>query len=77
MCNDRAWSLTADWRTLKEDRRAITFNLKDGGAEVIELGLCPEEAYQVMIKDAIDNLENNLFWNNQLLQDYWIHSKIE
>lgn len=77
MCNDRAWSLTADWRTLKEDRRAITFNLKDGGTEVIELGLCPEEAYQVMIKDAIDNLENNLFWNNQLLQDYWIHSKIE
>jgi predicted dehydrogenase len=77
MCNDRAWGLTANWRTLEEDLRAIKFNLKNGGTEIIELGLCPEEAYQAMIKDAVNSLDDSLFWNNQLLQDCWIHSKVK
>lgn len=72
-CN---WHLTANWRSMDEDQRQIEFHLLDGTVEIIELGLCPEEAYQAMIKEAVENVDNHAFWLNQFLQDIWIHNKI-
>lgn len=72
-CN---WQLTANWRSMDEDQRQIEFHLLDGTVEIIELGLCPEEAYQAMIKEAVENVDNHAFWLNQFLEDIWIHNKI-
>ena len=77
MCNNRTWILDANWRTLKEDDRAIIFTLQDDSQVKIELGLCPEEAYQTMINDAILGHHEAIFWNKQLTQDLWIHQQIE
>lgn len=71
------WHCRADWRTLKEDRSAITVIHQDNTKEIFELGWCPEQAYLNMIKDAVDNVNNSNFWKQQLEQDLWIHSKIE
>jgi len=30
-----------------------------------------------MIKKAVDNLNNNDFWQEQLAHDLWIHKQIE
>ena len=30
-----------------------------------------------MIKDAIDNVDNDYFWQQQVRQDIWIHKQIE
>jgi predicted dehydrogenase len=71
------FDLLTNWRSMEHDQRQITFNLKNGKKKVIELGLCPEEAYQAMIKDAVKNKDNDEFWKQQMLQDYWIHKRIE
>lgn len=71
------WTLTADWRSLDGDRRNIEFFMHDGSVEVFELGLCPEEAYLNMIKDAVSNLNNEEYWKIQYEIDYWIHEKVE
>ena len=73
----RRWNLVADWRSTTIDFRAINFQLTDGSEETFELGLCPEEAYQNMIADAIANLNNQKFWDDQLSKDLWIHRKID
>jgi len=70
------WILTANWRTnLDHDDSSIAFC----GQEPIRyvLGLCPKEAYQKMIETATVNLNNELFWQEQLEQDTWIHKQIE
>ena len=67
----------SNWRSMSNDQRQITFNLKNGKKKIIELGLCPEDAYQRMIKDAVTNLNNDEFWKQQMLQDFWIHKRIE
>jgi predicted dehydrogenase len=77
VCNNRIWILDANWRTLGEDDRAIIFTMPDGSQVRIELGLCPEEAYQTMITDAILSYHESAFWNKQLTQDLWIHEQIE
>jgi hypothetical protein len=41
------------------------------------LGLCPEEAYERMIKTAHSNLTNDNFWNEQKEMDLWIHKQLE
>jgi predicted dehydrogenase len=71
------WQLLADWRTMKEDDSSIKFIMEDNSEERFELGWCPEDAYQNMITDAISNVANDEFWNTQLLQDFWIHERIE
>ena len=71
------WNLSANWRSMSVDHSDITFIDHDGNKEVFDLGWCPEEAYLNMISDAIENLNNNEFWINQLEQDEWIHKKIE
>jgi len=77
VCNNRTWTLDANWRTLNEDDRAIIFTMPDDSQVRIELGLCPEEAYQTMINDAILGHHEAIFWNKQLTQDLWIHQQIE
>jgi hypothetical protein len=76
-CSGRVWTLNANWRTLKEDDRAIIFTMPDNSEVRVELGLCPEEAYQTMITDAVLSYHESVFWNKQLAQDLWIHEQIE
>jgi predicted dehydrogenase len=71
------WRLSANWRTNGIDCRQIIFNFPDGSIENFQLGLCPEYAYQAMIKDAVDHIADPDFWKDQLCKDLWIHEKIE
>lgn len=71
------WNLISRWRSMTKDRRNITFIMPDRREIVYELGLCPEDAYQNMIKDALDHLHDLDFWDKQYSYDSWIHQKIE
>ena len=71
------WYLRANWRSIDIERSAITFINQDNTRDMFELGWCPEDAYENMIKDAVANLNNSEFWNNQYEQDCWIHRIIE
>jgi predicted dehydrogenase len=73
---DTTWVLTANWKDDKADDVYISFDMKNSAAKFV-LGLCPEEAYKVMIENAVTNLNNNEFWKEQLAQDIWIHKQIE
>lgn len=66
----------AEWRSLKGDDIAVHFYV-DGEKHTVPLGLCPEEAYESMIKDCIANKDNAEFWQNQFEQDLWIHQQIQ
>ena len=66
------WRVHANWRDLTTEESCVTIN-----DTTIELGWCPEEAYHNMIKDAIDNVDNDNFWQQQVRQDIWIHKQIE
>ncbi len=77
MINDKKWILDANWRTLKDDDRAIIFTMKDGSQQRIELGLCPESAYKTMINDTLLSMKESVFWKKQIEQDIWIHEVIE
>ena len=70
------WILTANWKDDKSDEVYISFDMKNSAAKFV-LGLCPEEAYKAMIENAVNNLNNNDFWEEQLAQDLWIHKQIE
>lgn len=70
------WKLTADWRSMNQDRRNIEIDF--GGSTLThELGLCPEYAYEHMIKEAYERRDDDKFWDKQLLIDYWIHERME
>ena len=77
VCHKRTWTLDANWRTLGEDDRAIIFTMPDDSQVRVELGLCPEDAYQTMIQDAVLSQHEAIFWKKQLTQDLWIHQQIE
>ena len=68
------YKLTADWRDTQSDKRNIIFSNPD---YKFELGLCPEQAYENMVKDCIQNIDNKDFWLDQLEKDLWIHKQIE
>lgn len=70
------WVLTANWKDDKADDVYISFDMKNSAAKFV-LGLCPESAYKAMIKNAVANLNNDMFWKEQLQQDLWIHKQIE
>ena len=70
------WILSAKWRSLEEDNISISFGMPFS-AVVEKLGLCPEDAYQEMIEQAIENINNDEFWQKQYDQDIWIHQQIE
>jgi predicted dehydrogenase len=71
------WMLLADWRTTDKDDSSIEFIMQDNTVERFELGWCPEDAYQSMIKDAIDHIDDHEFWTTQYAIDSWIHTMIE
>jgi predicted dehydrogenase len=71
------WKCAANWRSMDEEDSSIEFIMQDDSVERFELGWCPEEAYHNMIVDAIANIANNNFWQEQLQQDFWIHERIE
>jgi predicted dehydrogenase len=70
------WVLTANWKDNKADDVHISFETSNNIAKFV-LGLCPEEAYKSMIENAVNNLNNDIFWKEQLQQDLWIHRQIE
>jgi predicted dehydrogenase len=74
---EKTYILYANWKSNLMDDVAVHF-YKNGESHLksIELGLCPEEAYENMIKDCLIHLEDDVFWNNQLEQDLWIQEKI-
>lgn len=74
--NNTNWNLMADWKSGNDDDVYISFNMKNSALKY-KLGLCPESAYKKMIETAVENLNNNAFWNDQLKQDIWIHEQIE
>jgi predicted dehydrogenase len=66
-------SFTADWRGLSGDDIAIHFD----NFHSVELGLCPESAYLNMVNDAVANVDNPEFWQQQLKYDLFIHSTLK
>jgi len=70
------WILIANWKDNIADDVYISFDMKNSAAKFV-LGLCPEEAYKAMIENAVTNLNNDVFWKEQLQQDLWIHRQIE
>lgn len=73
----KSWHLTADWKDGEQDKRNIEFIMPDDSIEVFELGLCPESAYKNMIREAVTNLNNQAWWDEQYEQDIWIHQQME
>lgn len=71
------WKCAANWRSMDEEDSSIEFIFQDNSTLKFELGWCPEEAYQAMIKDAVDNIDNYQFWLDQFDIDTWIHERIE
>jgi len=74
---EHKWTCAANWRSMDQEDSSIEFIMQDNSVERVELGWCPEEAYLNMIKDAVDNITNNEFWQNQFNMDLWIHQRIE
>ena len=74
--NGTTWTLSANWKDDKADDVYISFGMKNSAIKHV-LGLCPEEAYKAMIENAVNNLNNDEFWKEQLQQDLWIHRQIE
>jgi predicted dehydrogenase len=70
------WILIANWKDNIADDVYISFETTSNTAKFV-LGLCPEEAYKAMIENAVTNLNNDMFWKEQLQQDLWIHKQIE
>jgi predicted dehydrogenase len=71
------WTLSANWKTnLDHDDSSISFSMKNSAIRH-QLGLCPESAYKKMIETAVENLNNDTFWQSQFDQDMWIHEQIE
>jgi len=69
--------LIAQWRTEVFEARHVKFMIPNSKPTTIELGLCPENAYQAMIKEAVERIDDNDFWNTQYEIDFWIHQQIE
>jgi predicted dehydrogenase len=69
---DTTFVCAAEWRSMVGDDIAVYCDGNRFG-----LGLCPEEAYERMIKTAHSNLTNDNFWNEQKEMDLWIHKQLE
>ena len=74
--NDKTIFLSADWKTNESNDIAMHFHNELGDFE-IPLGLCPEYAYENMIKAMFINQYNDDFWHEQQKIDVWIHEIIE
>ena len=70
------YEMVADWRSMDDNDISISFDMP-GRAIRYQLNLCPESAYKAMIEQAVKNIDNTDFWQQQLAQDLWIHQQIE
>jgi predicted dehydrogenase len=77
LVSNKTVNIKADWRSLEGDNIAIYFQTKSHGHHVYPLGLCPEDAYERMIAECVQEIDNDEFWANQLQQDLWIHQQIQ
>jgi len=66
------YSLHTDWRSESGDDIAV-----HTPAVSFQLGLCPESAYQTMIKIALEQKNNDDFWLDQRNKDLWIHQILD
>lgn len=73
----KTYILYANWKSNLMDDVAVHF-YRNGESHLksIQLGLCPEKAYENMIRDCLIHLGDDMFWNNQLEQDLYIQEKI-
>lgn len=71
------WGCQANWRSMDAEDSSIEFIMQDNSIEKFELGWCPEDAYQSMIKEAVERLDDYQFWLEQFDIDTWIHERIE
>jgi hypothetical protein len=72
----KKYILTADWRSMDKDDRAIHCYQREKLVKSFELGLCPESVYATMIQDVFNNINNEEFWNRHKEHDVWIHNTI-
>jgi predicted dehydrogenase len=72
----KKYILTADWRSMNTDDRAIHCYQREKLVKSFELGLCPESVYATMIQNVFDNMNNEEFWNQHKEYDVWIQEKI-
>jgi hypothetical protein len=72
----KKYILTADWRSMDKDDRAIHCYQREKLVKSFELGLCPEPVYATMIQDVFNNINNEEFWNQHKEHDVWIHNTI-
>ena len=70
---DKTFILMASWKSPFGDDVAMHF-YKNGesNGESVQLGLCPENAYKEMIRNAIIHQEDEMFWSKQIEIDLWI-----
>ena len=74
---EKTFILKTMWKSNMHDDVAMHF-YKDGEShlESIQLGLCPESAYEQMIRSSIVHKDDDVFWNKQLDYDLWIQELI-
>ena len=77
------WTCEASWKNNVEDKFYIKFIVGykvvkfDLGDYMTAFGGCPAGPYINMIKTAVDNLDNDQYWQHQLYEDSWIHTQME
>lgn len=72
----KKYVLTADWRSMNKDDRAIHCYQREKLVKSFDLGLCPESVYATMIRNVFENINNEDFWNQHKEHDVWIHNMI-
>lgn len=70
--HNRTFVCAANWRSDAGDDIAVYCDNNK-----FNLGLCPEDAYERMIRTAHSNLTNDDFWKQQKEMDLWIHQQLE
>mgnify|MGYP001169019091 CR=1 FL=1 len=83
--DNKTFKIKADWKRGRPGQKEI-ISIDDIGLHFykddvehlnfIELGLCPESAYENMIRHCLVHLEDKMFWNKQLEYDLWIQKAI-
>lgn len=77
------WTFTANWQNDKADEHYIEFDFGaykarfELGDYLTAFGGCPASPYMAMIQTAVNNVDNDEFWQQQLEQDTWIHQQVE
>lgn len=77
------WVLESSWKNNINDEFYIEFLIGyktfkfELGDYMTAFGGCPAGPYISMIKTAVENLNDDQYWTQQMNQDIWIHQQIE